>query len=198
MSAVEKPFLMCVEDVFHLNQGRLVMPTGRIERGRVRRGDDVEIVGFGSCAVTHVTDIETGRLRVGEPIRRRVDEASAGMHVGLLLPGAAAGAIERGVVLAAPRSIEAYSGFAADIALLSEEEGGAEIRTGDCLCFYIRAAAVCGAVTLPRGTDVLHPLHQGAVTVMLEQPVALEEGHSFPFRYRGRAAGSGTVTQLLR
>ncbi|MCC2280498.1 hypothetical protein LKL35_34580 [Streptomyces sp. ET3-23] len=189
MSAVEKPFLMLVEDVFIPRQGRLVMPTGRIERGRVCKGDAVELVGFGAHALAHVTDIDVSS--------RLVNEASAGMNVGLLLPGAMAGAVKRGQILAAPGSIGARVAFAADITMLPEEQGGAEVLTGESLDFYIRAAAVRGVVTLPHETDALQPLQMSAATVTLERPLALEEGQSFAFRLHGRAAGSGTVTQLL-
>ncbi|MEU9465831.1 EF-Tu/IF-2/RF-3 family GTPase [Streptomyces avermitilis] len=190
MNAAEKPFLMYVEDVHCLNQGRVLMLTGRIARGRVRKGDDVELVGFHSSPVAHVTDIDAGKLRV--------DEARAGMNVGLLLRGAPAGAAERGQVLATPGSIEAHGGFAADITVLPEHQGGAEVLTGGRLHFHMHAADVWGVVRLSHDTDVLRPLHQGAVTVTLERPVALEEGQSFAFRHHGRAAGSGTVTRLLR
>ncbi|MEU9117081.1 EF-Tu/IF-2/RF-3 family GTPase [Streptomyces sp. NPDC048483] len=187
MNEAERPFLMCAEDVFCRDRGRGVILTGRIERGRLRRGAEVEIVGSG--ATVPVEDIEVSR--------RGVDEASAGMNVGLLLAGRAAGAVERGQVLAAPGSVNAHIGFAADITLLSEEHGGAEVRTGDRLQFHIRTAVVRGVVTMAQETNALHPLHQGAVTVTLERPVALEEGQSFAFRYHGRAAGSGIVTRLL-
>ncbi|RSO29667.1 hypothetical protein DMH15_26855 [Streptomyces sp. WAC 06725] len=121
-----------------------------------------------------------------------------GMNVGLLLHGAEAGEAERGQVLAAPGSIAAHAVFAADIVLLSEDEGAAEVRTGGSLAFYVRAAAVRGMVTLPHGMDVLRPLHTATVTVALERPVVLEESQAFAFRHHGRAAGSGTVTRLLR
>ncbi|KWT58190.1 hypothetical protein ADL21_30850 [Streptomyces albus subsp. albus] len=181
---------MPVEDVFSLNQGRLVMLTGRVERGRVRTGDEVESVGFEGGGTAHVVGIDAQRVRVGE--------AGAGMNAGLLLHGAEAGEAERGQVLAAPGSIAAHTVFAADIALLSEEEGAAEVRTGGSLAFYVRAAAVRGVVTLPHGMDALRPLHTATVTVALERPVALEESQPFAFRQHGRAAGSGTVTRLLR
>ncbi|MEV6653987.1 EF-Tu/IF-2/RF-3 family GTPase [Streptomyces sp. NPDC051219] len=189
MDAAEKPFLLVVEDVFCLNQGRVVRATGRIERGRVCTADDVEIVGFGGGAITRVTGIDGCELRV--------EEAVAGMNVGLLLPGAAAGAVKRGQVLAAPGSIGAHVAFSADVALLPEDQGGAEVRTGEGLDFYIRAGAVRGIVTLPLGMDALQPLHKAAVTVTLERPAALEDGQSLIVRHHGRAAGSGTGTRLL-
>lgn len=187
MSSVEKPFLMPVEDVFR--RGRLVVSTGRIERGRVRKGDEVELVGFGGT-IAHVTGIDASELPT--------DEACGGMNVALLLRGVAAGVVERGQVLAASGSIDAHVGFAADIMLLSEEHGAAEVRTGERLQFHIRTAVVSGVVTLTRGTDTLQPLHKGAVTVALERPVALEEGQSLAFRHHGRASGSATVTRLPR
>ncbi|MFI0714393.1 EF-Tu/IF-2/RF-3 family GTPase [Streptomyces inhibens] len=189
MDAAEKPFLMVVEDVFCLNQGRVIRVTGRIERGRVRTADEVEIVGSGGGPITRVTGIDACQLRLGE--------ANAGMNVGLLLPGAATGAVERGHVLAAPGSIAAHVAFVADIAPLPEDQGGAEVLTGKGLDFYIHAGAVRGVVTLPHGMDALQPLHMAAVTITLERPVALEVGQSFAFRHHGRAAGSGTVTRLL-
>ncbi|MFF4160267.1 hypothetical protein [Streptomyces sp. NPDC001678] len=191
MNAADESFLMCVEDVFPRNQGRVVMLAGRVERGRVRTGDEVEIVGFGGGAIVPVEGIEAAR-------GRSVGEASAGMNVGLLLPGTVAGTAEQGQVLAAPGSLTAHAGFEADIALLSEEDGSAEVRTGERLQFHVRAAAVPGVVALSREADALQPLHGGVVTVTLDRPVAMEEGQFFAFRHHGRAAGTGTVTQLLR
>ncbi|MFF2127415.1 EF-Tu/IF-2/RF-3 family GTPase [Streptomyces olivochromogenes] len=186
---MEKPFLMPVEDVFCLQQGRMVMLTGRIERGRVRKGDEVEIVGLGGGATARVADIDASHVRI--------DEAGADMNVGVLLRGIAADAVERGHVLATPGSISAHACFAADITLLSEKQGGADVVSGDRLRFHTRSAAVWGTVTL-HGVDVVRPLHGAEVTVTLEEPVALEEAQPFAFRQRGRAAGSGTVTRLPR
>ncbi|MFF9868220.1 hypothetical protein ACF1G0_22935 [Streptomyces sp. NPDC013953] len=189
MDAAEKPFLMAVEDVFVRNQGRAVLACGRIERGRVRTADEVEIVGFAGGPVIRITGVDGCRPQDGE--------ARAGMHAGLLLPGTVAGAIERGQVLAAPGSIGAHAVFAADIALLPEHQGGAEVLSGDHLHFHVRAGAVKGLVTLPDGMEVLRASHMAAVTVRLERPLALESGWVFAFRHHGRAAGSGTVTRLL-
>ncbi|WP_406473138.1 EF-Tu/IF-2/RF-3 family GTPase [Streptomyces platensis] len=189
MNIAEAPFLLVVEDFFPLNQGRLVRVTGRMERGRVRTADEVQIVGFGAGAITRVSRIDGGR--------QRVDEAYTGMNVGLLLPGAMTEVIERGQVLAAPGSIGAHIDFDADIVLLPEDQGGSELRTGGSLDFYIHAGAVRGTVTLPHGMHTLHPLHTATATVTLERPVALERGRSFAFRHHGRAGGSGTVTRLL-
>ena len=187
---VGDPFLMPVEDVFLRPQGRAVMVTGRIERGRVRRGDVVEIVGSGGSVTAVVADVEQGRVRT--------DAAGAGTNAGVLLRGVAPDAVARGRVLAAPGSVGAHAGLTADITLLSAEQGGADVVPGDRLCFHFRTAAVWGTVTLPGGTDTVRPLHGAEVTVALGEPVALEAGQSFAFRHRGRAAGSGTVTRLLR
>ncbi|MFI1700663.1 EF-Tu/IF-2/RF-3 family GTPase [Streptomyces bobili] len=184
-----KPFLMYVEDVFRLQQGRVVSLTGRIERGSVRKGNEVEIVGAGSGRVTAcVVAIDQGHARI--------DEASAGMNVRVLLRGVAAEAVARSQVLATPGSIRSHAAFTAEIVLLSEEQGSADVVCGDRLHFYIGAAAVWGTVTL-HGVDTVRPLHGATVTVSLEELVALEEGRSFAFRHHHRAAGSGTVTQLL-
>ncbi|MGW0187732.1 EF-Tu C-terminal domain-related protein [Streptomyces sp. NPDC003362] len=180
---------MVVEDVFSLRQGRAVRVIGRIERGRVRTADELQIVGSGDCSITRVTGIEACP-------RSPLDEATAGTNAALLLPGTAA-TVERGHVLAAPGSIAAHTAFVADIAPLPEEQGGTELSTGDTLDFHIHAGAVRGTVTLPAHLDALRPLHTAAVTVTLEHPVALENGRRFAFRHHGRAAGSGTVTRLL-
>ncbi|MEU5581026.1 EF-Tu/IF-2/RF-3 family GTPase [Streptomyces huasconensis] len=189
MEAPGKPFLMHIGDIFWQNQGRVVILTGLIERGRVRKGDAVEIVGFGGTALVGVEQIEA--------FHGYVDKASAGMSVGLLIRGTAVGEVERGQVLAAPGSISGHTRFAADITLWSEEHVAAEVRTGERLRFHFGTAAVAGDVTLTGRLDVLHPLHRGDVTITLERPVALEEGQSFAFRHRGRAAGSGHVMRLL-
>ncbi|MGW7267483.1 EF-Tu/IF-2/RF-3 family GTPase [Streptomyces sp. NPDC054842] len=190
MSAVSRPFLMPVEDVFPLRQGRSVMATGLVERGRVRTGDEVEVVGSGAGALARV-----GGIRLGA---QHVEEAGEGSNLGLLLPGSVTSALERGQVLAAPGSIGAHAVFTADIVLLPEAEGGTELPTGGVLWCHLRFTAVAGTVTLPPGLDTPAPLHVAAVTIGLERAVPLEEGQRFAFRLRGRAAGSGTVTGLSR
>ncbi|MFG2097582.1 EF-Tu/IF-2/RF-3 family GTPase [Streptomyces sp. NPDC048612] len=188
MNAAVKPFLMVVEDVFVLRQGRVVRATGRIERGRVRTADQLEIVGFGGGVVTRVAGIEE--------CRRRIEVADAGMNVGLLLSGVTTRAVERGQVLATPGSIAAHLAFDAEMVLLPEDQGGAEVCSGADLDFFLHAGAVRGRVTLSHGMVTLHPLHLATVAVTLERPVALERGRTFAFRHHGRAAGSGTVTRL--
>ncbi|MEV6591699.1 EF-Tu/IF-2/RF-3 family GTPase [Streptomyces acidicola] len=167
----------------------MVMLTGRIERGWVREGDEVEIVSFDGGTTATVGDIETSC--------RRIDEASADMNVGLLLPGVAAGGVWRGQVIAAPGSVSAHVGFTAEILLLAGDLSAAEVRTGERLQFHPRAAVVLGAVALAQKGDALQPLHKGVVTVGTDRPVALEDGRSFAFRHHGRAAGWGIVTWLM-
>ncbi|MET7507502.1 EF-Tu/IF-2/RF-3 family GTPase [Streptomyces albidoflavus] len=190
---LDGPFLMVVEDVFRAGPhgGRNVWVTGRVERGRVRAGDEVEIVGLGAAAgAVPVLAVETGRLPVAE--------AGAGTNAGMLLPGSVADALERGQVLAEPGTVGAHRRFLADLALLAAEQGGVELRGGERLLVHLGAAAVTGTVTLPKGAEVLRPLHQGAVVVTLERPVPLEPGRRFAVRHAGRAVGAGTVTGLPR
>lgn len=189
LSAVDKPFLMPVSDIFPLRQGRAVMFTGTVEHGHVHAGDTVEFVGPGSGGCALVTEIDAAGTRV--------DEAAVGMNVGLVLRGGEAGAGEQGQVLAAPGSIRAHAHFTAEIELLPEDEGGRDIVTGSRLIFYTYTAALRGTVTLPQGLDTLGPHGRATVTVALDKPLALEEGRPFAFRHHGRAAGSGLVTRLL-
>ncbi|MFF9278320.1 EF-Tu C-terminal domain-related protein [Streptomyces griseosporeus] len=180
------PFLMAVADVFPLRQGRLVMAAGRIERGGVRTGDEVEIVGAGAGGTAVVTGIDADGAGV--------PEARAGRTVGLLLPGATA--VRRGHVLAAPGTIGAHAGFTAEIDLLSEDEGGADVRSGETLVLHVRTDVVPGTVHLLSGPGVLPPLHRATVRIALRHPAPLEPGHRFAFRHHGRAAGTGTVLRL--
>ncbi|MEU6112643.1 hypothetical protein ABZ853_30090 [Streptomyces albidoflavus] len=183
------PFLMVVEDVFRqASRGvRGVRVTGRVERSWVRVGDEVEVVGFGAgAAAVPVLAVEAGGLRA----------AGTGANAGVVLPGAVAGALERGQVLAEPGTVGAHRHFFADLAVLAAEQGGVELRGGERVAVYLRAATVTGTVALPKGTEVLRPLHQGAVAVTLERPVPVERGQRFAVRHAGRAVGSGTVTGL--
>ncbi|MET7286994.1 EF-Tu/IF-2/RF-3 family GTPase [Streptomyces sp. NPDC005573] len=189
MDATGEPFLLWISDVFRRRPGRPVLVVGHVERGSVREGHEVMSVGSGTAPPVRVAGIEHDRVNV--------DEAAAGMHVGILLSGTGADAVRRGQVLATPGSIRAHTVFTADLAPLSEEQGGADVVSGDRLCFHVGTAAVTGTVVL-HGPEVLRPLHAGEVTVTLEEPVALEEGGRFAFRHHGRAAGSGAVTRLLR
>ncbi|MFF8974497.1 EF-Tu/IF-2/RF-3 family GTPase [Streptomyces sp. NPDC014995] len=190
MTAADGPFLMWVGDVFRPAPGAAVWATGLVERGRVRAGDTVEVVGFGADARAVAAQIEVRRAHA--------EEAGPGSNAGLLLRGAAAATVEPGQVVAAPGSVRAYAAFSADVVVLAEEEGGADVFPGDRLRFHFATAAVPGIVTLPEGTDVLRPLHRGRFTVVLDRPVPVEEGRRFAFRHHGRAAGSGTVTGVAR
>ncbi|MER8257921.1 hypothetical protein [Streptomyces albidoflavus] len=187
------PFLMVVEDVFrHASRGvRGVRVTGQVERGRVRAGDEVEVVGFGGGAATvPVLAVEAGGFRAAE--------AGAGTNAGVVLPEAVAGALERGQVLAEPGTVGAHRHFFADLDVLAADQGGVELRNGERLAVYLRAATVTGTLALLKGTEVLRPLHQGSVAVALERPVTVERGQRFAVRHAGRAVGSGTVTGLSR
>lgn len=178
------PFLMVVEDVFrHASRGvRGVRVTGQVERGGVRAGDEVEVVGFGAGAATvPVLAVEAGG--------RRAAEAGAGTNAGVVLPEAVAGALERGQVLAEPWTIGAHRHFFADLDVLAADQGGVELRDGERLAVYLRAATVTGTLALLKGTEVLRPLHQGAVAVALEHPVPVERGRRFAVRHAGRAVG---------
>ncbi|MBP3078455.1 hypothetical protein WP39_13585 [Streptomyces sp. 604F] len=191
------PFLMVVEDVFrHASRGvRGVRVTGQVERGRVRAGDDVEVVGFGGGAATvPVLAVEAGGLRAAEAGAG----AGAGTNAGVVLPEAVAGALERGQVLAEPGTVGAHRHFFADLDVLAADQGGVELRDGEPLAVYLRAATVTGTMALLKGTEVLRPLHQGSVAVALEHPVPVELGQRFAVRHAGRAVGSGTVTGLSR
>ncbi|WP_186780987.1 hypothetical protein [Streptomyces sp. CBG9] len=187
------PFLMVVEDVFrHASRGvRGVRVTGQVERGRVRAGNEVEVVGFGAGAATvPVLAVEAGGFRAAE--------AGAGTNAGVVLPEAVAGALERGQVLAEPGTVGAHRHFFADLDVLAADQGGVELRDGERLAVYLRAATVKGTLALVQGTEVLRPLHQGSVAVALEHPVPVERGQRFAVRHAGRAVGSGTVTGLSR
>ncbi|MFE3050819.1 hypothetical protein ACFXIY_27635 [Streptomyces albidoflavus] len=189
------PFLMVVEDVFrHASRGvRGVRVTGQVERGRVRAGDEVEVVGFGGGAATvPVLAVEAGGFRAAEA------GAGAGTNAGVVLPEAVAGALERGQVLAEPGTVGAHRHFFADLDVLAADQGGVELRNGERLAVYLRAATVTGTLALLKGTEVLRPLHQGSVAVALERPVPVERGQRFAVRHAGRAVGSGTVTGLSR
>ncbi|MFD4304947.1 hypothetical protein ACFWRY_19790 [Streptomyces albidoflavus] len=189
------PFLMVVEDVFrHASRGvRGVRVTGQVERGRVRAGDEVEVVGFGAGSATvPVLAVEAGGRRAAAA------GAGAGTNAGVVLPEAVAGALERGQVLAEPGTVGAHRHFFADLDVLAADQGGVELRDGERLAVYLRAATVKGTLALVQGTEVLRPLHQGSVAVALEHPVPVERGQRFAVRHAGRAVGSGTVTGLSR
>ncbi len=190
---IDKPFLMPVEDVFSIT-GRGTVATGRIERGVVKVGEEVALVGFGATKKTVVTGVEM--------FRKLLDQGEAGDNVGLLLRGIEKNEIERGMVLAKAGSITPHTHFEAQVYVLSKEEGGRHTPffTGYRPQFYFRTTDVTGAVTLPEGVEMCMPGDNVKVTVKLldESPIAMEENLRFAIREGGRTVGSGVVTKILQ
>jgi elongation factor Tu len=188
---VDKPFLMPVEDVFTIT-GRGTVATGRIERGKVKVGDEVEIVGLApETRKTVVTGVEMHR--------KTLQEGIAGDNVGLLLRGVSREEVERGQVLAKPGSITPHTKFEASVYVLKKEEGGRHTAffTGYRPQFYFRTTDVTGVVRLPPGVEMVMPGDNVTFTVELIKPVALEEGLRFAIREGGRTVGAGVVTKIL-
>lgn len=189
---VDKPFLMPVEDVFSIT-GRGTVVTGRIERGRIRPGDEVEIVGFtDEVRKTVVTSVEM--------FRKELDEGIAGDNVGCLLRGIEKDEVERGQVLAAPGSIHPHTVFKAQVYVLKKEEGGRHtpFMKGYKPQFYIRTADVTGEITdLPEGVEMVMPGDNVEMTVKLIYPVAIDKGMRFAIREGGRTVGAGVVTEII-
>jgi elongation factor Tu len=191
--AVDRPFLMSVEDVHHI-EGRGTVVTGKIERGRIRPGDEVEIVGLTpSPRRTVATSIEM--------FRRILEEGVAGDNVGVLLRNVKHDEVERGQVLARPASITPHTRFQASIYVLKKEEGGRHTPffAGYRPQFYFRTTDVTGTVTLPEGVDMCMPGDLATVMVQLQAdaPIAMDEGLRFAIREGGRTVGSGTIVQIL-
>ena len=187
-----KPFMMPVEDVFSIT-GRGTVATGRVERGQVKVGDVVEIVGLTEePASTTVTGVEM--------FRKLLDYAEAGDNIGALLRGVAREDIERGQVLAAPKTITPHTQFVADVYVLSKEEGGRHTPffTNYRPQFYFRTTDVTGVVTLPEGTEMVMPGDNVSINVELISPIAIEEGTRFSIREGGRTVGSGVVTSIVK
>ncbi len=186
----EKDFLMPIEDVFSIS-GRGTVVTGRIERGTLHLGDDVDIVGFKETRTTKVTGIEM--------FRKEMDEAQAGDNVGVLLRGIGKDEVERGMVLAKPGSITPHTKFEAEVYALTKEEGGRHkpFFNGYRPQFYIRTTDVTGNITLPEGVEMVMPGDNVKLNVELIAPVALEEGTRFAIREGGRTVGAGVVTKII-
>jgi len=187
---VEKPFLMAVEDIFTIT-GRGTVATGRVERGKLKVGEEVEIVGLREQAKkTVVTGIEM--------FRKTLDEAVAGDNVGVLLRGVEKDEIERGMVLAKPGSIKPHTKFKAEVYVLTKEEGGRHTPffTGYRPQFYFRTTDVTGDIKLPEGVEMVMPGDNITMEVTLITPVALEEGLRFAIREGGHTVGAGVVTQV--
>lgn len=188
---VDKPFLMSIEDVFSIT-GRGTVGTGRIERGKVHVGDEVEVVGLGQHKKTVVTGVEM--------FRKELDEGQAGDNVGLLLRGVDKTDLERGQVLAKIGSITPHTNFTANVYVLSKDEGGRHTPffTNYRPQFYFRTTDVTGVATLPAGTDMVMPGDNVELTVELITPIAMEEGLRFAIREGGRTVGSGVVGKITK
>ncbi len=187
---IDKPFLMPVEDVFTIT-GRGTVATGRVERGKLTVGEEVEIVGLRPTQKTVVTGLEMHR--------KVLKEAIAGDNIGALLRGIARDEVERGQVLAKPGSITPHTKFEAQVYILKKEEGGRHTGffTGYRPQFYFRTTDVTGVVTLPEGVEMVMPGDNVSFTVELIKPIALEEGLRFAIREGGRTVGAGVVTKIL-
>src|SRR5688572_2800702 len=186
----DKPFLMPVEDVFSIT-GRGTVATGRIERGKVKVGEEVEMVGLGAVKKTVVTGVEM--------FRKLLDEALAGDNVGLLLRGVAKEEIERGMVLAKPGSIKPHTKFKAEVYVLTKEEGGRHTPffPGYRPQFYFRTTDVTGSVTLPEGVEMVMPGDNIQMVIELISPIAMEKELRFAIREGGRTVGAGVVTEVI-
>jgi elongation factor Tu len=187
---LDKPFLMPVEDVFGI-KGRGTVVTGRIERGIVKVGDEIEIIGIIETRKTTVTGVEM--------FKKLLDEGQAGDNVGCLLRGVERTDVQRGQVLAKPGSIKPHTKFDAQVYVLSKEEGGRHTPffNGYRPQFYVRTTDVTGAIKLPDGVEMVMPGDNITMTVELIQPVAVEEGLRFAIREGGRTVGAGVVTKIL-
>src|SRR5512139_2385629 len=187
---VDKPFLMPVEDVFSIS-GRGTVATGRIERGKVKVGEEIEIVGIKATQKTTVTGVEM--------FRKILDEGQAGDNVGCLLRGTKREDIERGQVLAKPGSITPHTKFDAEAYVLTKEEGGRHTPffNGYRPQFYFRTTDVTGTIVLPQGTEMVMPGDNVSMEVHLIAPIAMDEGLRFAIREGGRTVGAGVVTKIL-
>jgi elongation factor Tu len=188
---VDKPFLLPVEDVFSIT-GRGTVATGRIERGKVKVGEEVEMVGFGTDKKTVVTG--------GEMFRKLLDEGQAGDNVGLLLRGVEKTEVERGMCLAKPGSITPHTAFDAEVYVLTKEEGGRHTPffKGYRPQFYFRTTDVTGNVELPAGVEMVMPGDNTKMAIELITPIAMEEGLRFAIREGGRTVGAGVVTKIKK
>ncbi|MBM4189117.1 MAG: elongation factor Tu [Betaproteobacteria bacterium] len=188
--AVDKPFLLPIEDVFSIS-GRGTVVTGRVERGIVKVGEELEIVGIKATAKTTCTGVEM--------FRKLLDQGQAGDNVGVLLRGTKREDVERGQVLAKPGSIKPHTKFTAEIYVLSKEEGGRHTPffNGYRPQFYFRTTDVTGAIELPAGTEMIMPGDNVSITAALIAPIAMEEGLRFAIREGGRTVGAGVVAKII-
>jgi elongation factor Tu len=187
---IDKPFLMPVEDVFSIS-GRGTVVTGRVERGVIKVGEEIEIVGLRPTQKTVCTGVEM--------FRKLLDEGQAGDNVGILLRGTKREEVERGQVLAKPTTITPHTKFTAEIYVLSKEEGGRHTPffNGYRPQFYFRTTDVTGSLELPQGTEMVMPGDNVTITVALIQPIAMEEGLRFAIREGGKTVGAGVVAKVI-
>jgi elongation factor Tu len=187
---IDKPFLMPIEDVFSI-QGRGTVVTGRVERGQVKVGDEIEIIGFKATTKKIVTGVEM--------FRKLLDAGVAGDNIGVLLRGVEKEDVERGQVLAKPGSIQPHTKFKAEVYVLSKEEGGRHTPffNGYRPQFYLRTTDVTGTMHMPEGVEMVMPGDNITITGELITPVALERGAHFAVREGGRTVGAGTVTEII-
>jgi elongation factor Tu len=181
---------MCVEDVFNI-EGRGTVVTGRVERGVLKKMEEVEIVGLRETRKTVATDIEM--------FRKLLDSASAGDNVGVLLRGTKKEEVERGMVLSKPGSIKPHTKFKAEVYVLSKDEGGRHTPffTNYRPQFYFRTSDVTGTLTLPTGVEMVMPGDNVSVDIEMQKPVAMEKGQRFAIREGGRTIGAGRVSEVV-
>jgi elongation factor Tu len=186
----DKPFLMPVEDVFSIT-GRGTVGTGRVERGIVKTGEELEVIGFGDTRKTVVTGVEM--------FRKLLDQAQAGDNVGLLLRGIDKEQLERGMVLAKPGSVKPHKKFKAEVYILAKEEGGRHTPffNGYRPQFYFRTTDVTGVATLPEGVEMVMPGDNVSISVELITPIAMEKELRFAIREGGRTVGAGVIAEIL-
>jgi len=187
---IEKAFLMPVEDIFTIS-GRGTVATGRIERGKVKVGEEIEIIGIRPTVKRVVTGVEM--------FKKLLDEGMAGDNVGLLLRGTEKKEIERGQVIAAPGSITPHTHFKAQAYVLTKEEGGRHTPffNGYRPQFYFRTTDVTGVAELPEGTEMVMPGDNVQLTIKLITPIAMEKGLRFAIREGGRTVGAGTIAEII-
>ena len=189
--ALDKPFLMPVEDVFSIS-GRGTVVTGRVEQGKVKVGEEMEIVGVRDTQKKVVTGVEM--------FKKLLDEGMAGDNVGLLLRGVERTDVERGQVVAKPGSITPHTKFKAEVYVLKKEEGGRHTPffTGYRPQFYFRTTDVTGVATLPSGVEMVMPGDNLGLAIELIMPIAMDKGLRFAIREGGRTVGAGTVTEIIQ
>jgi elongation factor Tu len=188
--AIDQPFLMPVEDVFSIS-GRGTVVTGRVERGIIKVGDEIEIIGIKDTQKTTCTGVEM--------FRKLLDEGRAGENVGVLLRGTKRDEVERGQVLAIPGSVTPHTKFEAEVYVLSKDEGGRHTPffKGYRPQFYFRTTDVTGAVELPEGVEMVMPGDNINIVATLIAPIAMEEGLRFAIREGGRTVGAGVVAKII-